>query len=130
MCSKIVHAIDSEEGAVTEVLLNSEAELLHHWIAQVVVDDIDARCAFAGDYRAGKSVIDCGGKWRECAIRLIHECDISEVRINRQRTSIESAFQRLEFEYDAIVVDTVSATNHGSTHWRPGKSNPRSPVVV
>src|SRR5258708_33872522 len=112
--SQIVNAIDFQDPVVGDLILNAEIELLHHRIAHIVVDDVDAFgcAASAGSDGTGESRV----RARRCEAGdevsvAVKKVGAAEGHVNRRSATRESALTGYYFERDPVVIKTVAAGN-------------------
>ena len=136
--AEIVNAVDLDQQALADLLLDAEIELLHHGVAQAIVDDVDAGAACAGEEesaeRAGQH-LRCAGLERAVLIQIDGNAigigdHVARGDVQRERASIEALLQRHDFKRDAVVVDAVSAVNAEVGIDRVVEADARRPVVV
>ena len=115
MCAEVVHAIDAQHDVVGSSRwtprLNCCTIGFCSRLSMMLMPDAPAPGrmnpvnGFAVD---GAN----GGNWPG---RGIEKEDVARAHLDRQRPTIEAAFERLDLERDAVVIDAVAAV-----HARPG----------
>src|SRR5262245_7016418 len=114
--AEVVQVVCSKHVVASKLTLNSEIELLDHRVLHRVVDDIDAPRSGAGKDESRKWIRQSGrSRWK-----LAHHgiewvsLDVEEwagPHVNWQSTSVQSAFKRLNFQGNAVVINAVSTVN-------------------
>ena len=130
MRADVVDTVDAKDNLPGERALEPKVPLLHTRILQSIIDDVDSRRAGAGKNEPGEGV----GKRRRdgrkpsgCRIQKEH---IAGPYFDRQRATVQAAFERLDLKGNPVVIDPVSAAHARlAAAGCPIEPQPRAEVV-
>src|SRR5690242_20265250 len=105
--------------------------MLNHRVLHVVIDDIDSSGACSRQNESREWIRYRRSAGRESAGRLIEEEDVAGAYLHGKSAPIQSTLERLDFECDAIVENSVaSAHAEVPSRWGNVESHTRSEVVL
>ena len=122
---------------MAELLLDADVELLHHGIAQAIVDDVDSGGPGTSERESAEGAgKDFGSARPEGAVRVEIDRsarwignDVAGGYVERQRAAVEALFERHDFQRDAVVVNTVAAMDGEVRIERVVEADSRTPVI-
>ena len=123
-----MHAVHADVRA-QDAPFDTEMEFVHGGMLQLRIDDVDPGCAGARKDETGERIRQSRRKRRQPAGRGVEKEDVASADLDRQRAAVEPAFERLNLQDDAVVVDAVAAAHEQAGHAAPGKADPRREVV-
>src|ERR1043165_6079086 len=112
--ANVAHVIGTESKLATKLALHARVHLLDHRVLEIIVDDVDAAGSGAGQHKSGERVRKRRGARRKHAVDRIekkrrrNEKKISGANLDRQRAAVKPAFEFLNLESDAVVVNSVT----------------------
>src|SRR5215213_187297 len=86
-------------------------------VLKIVVDDVDAAGPGSGQDEASERVCERRSAWRKDAVHRIekerrrNKEKITGTNFDRERATIKTALECLNFESDAVVINAVSGVN-------------------
>src|ERR1700726_577888 len=114
MCAQIVNAVDFQYPIAGHLVLNAEVKLLHHRVAHVVIDDIDAFSGATGARNDGasESCVGVGGRQAGYEISVaVKKVGAAEGDVDRQSATVESALEGFNFQRHPVVINAVTAVD-------------------